>query len=108
MKPAAICAGVSYSDYGQMTLGEIRAVLEYSHNRDISKSEREQQLAAFVAFWGGYYSRFNVKMPQNIAKAFPYIFGQDGNSDGINVNNPQAGAEALKAWADRFNANKGR
>lgn len=88
-----------------MTFGEILALVEYHNKTEEAKAKAELQNLAFNAFWGGYYSRPNVRMPQTVLKAFPYLF--DRTDDGaIKAEHWQESKAALVAWADRFNSDK--
>lgn len=104
--PAAICAGVSVSDFKKMTIGEIENVLRYYNEREEARIKGEMQRTAFNAFWSGAFARTG-RLPRSAADAFPSIFDKEPGG-GINVKNWQQGADALRVWADRFNANKRR
>ncbi|MBO6301853.1 MAG: hypothetical protein J6N15_05405 [Ruminiclostridium sp.] len=101
MLPAAVKAGVSFSDFWKMTIGEISDVLEYHRKCEEEREKTETRRAAFISFWGGYYSRINVKMPQTVVKAFPEIFGRT-KGGGIKAENWQECERALMQIAANF------
>lgn len=103
--PEAISGGVSYSDYWHMTFGEILYFINYNRKKQEKQIECELQATAFNAYWGGYYSRPRVRMPETLPKAFPSLFGR--TSDGqIKAENWQESKRALSQFAELFNANK--
>ena len=83
--PRAIISGVSYSDFWEMTIGEINDVLTvYSEKEqrkvknmvEIAKAETQTMIesACISAYFGGYYSRRDVNFPRTICDAFPSVF----------------------------------
>lgn len=105
--PEALSAGVSYADYWHMTYGEILDFIDFSRHKYERMVEVDTQLSAFNAYWGGYYSKPQVRMPETLPKAFPSLFGR--TTDGqIRADNWQESERALLQIAERFNQNKRR
>ena len=48
--PCAIMAGVSYSDYWEMTIGEIKRVVMRYSERSSTEAETKLKIAAFTAY----------------------------------------------------------
>lgn len=88
-----------------MTLAEIESVLKAYYRQAEEKNRDEWQRAAFVAYFGGYYSRPNVKLPENVMRAFPSLFGRS-ESGGIKAENWQEGERALMQIARSFQSKK--
>lgn len=100
MLPAALYAGISYSDFWQMTLGEIKTFFKYAYKMEREKSDNEQRIAAFTAYYSGVYSQY--KPPRTLTRAFPSLFGRtsDGN---IKAENWRESQKALQQIAKNFN-----
>lgn len=84
-----------------MTVGEILSVIKFAGGR--AKAEQDSALmnAAFIAYYGGAYSRETIKLPTTIIKAFPSLFGR--TSDGmIKAENWQESYSALERIGRRF------
>ena len=90
-----------------MTLGEILDFIDYSRRKYERTIETDTQLAAFNAYWGGYYSKPRVRMPETVPKAFPWLFGRTADGQ-IKADNWQESERALRQIAERFNQNKRR
>lgn len=105
--PEALSAGLSYSDYWQMTLGEILDYIDFTRRKYERTIETDMQLTAFNAYWGGYYSKPQVRMPETLPKAFPSLFGRTADGQ-IKADNWQESERALRQIAERFNQNKRR
>lgn len=88
-----------------MTFGEILDFIDYNRKKQEKQIECELQATAFNAYWGGYYSRPRVKMPETLPKAFPALFGRTGDGQ-IKAENWQESERALRQIAERFSANK--
>ena len=105
--PEAISEGVSYTDYWQMTFGEIIDFIKFSRKKQEAEIESEMQKAAFTAYWSGAISRAGGRIPDCPQKMFPSLFGR--TSDGqIKAENWQESERALRQIAERFNQNKRR
>lgn len=88
-----------------MTLREIESVLTHYHKQAEDNDRYAWQRAAFVAYFGGYYSRPNVKLPESLVRAFPSLFGRS-ESGGIKAENWQEGERALMQIARSFQSKK--
>lgn len=102
--PVVLSAGVSFSDYRNMTLGEIKNVVEYNSKKNKSEAEYEaekwralrRELAAF-SYNIAVLSR--SKLPDSVQAAFPKLFGRTEDG-GIPADNWQA----CKAEMGKFRA----
>ena len=89
--PQALLVGISYSDFWKMTIGEIYDVLQANADRQKAEADERAELfklqakqaiqnAALTAYFGGYYSRSYVKLPETLRSAFPTIFDTEQQS----------------------------
>lgn len=101
--PLAMLAGCSYSDFWQMTFGEIQKFLEVASTKAKNEAHNALVNSAFTAYYGGAYSRENVQLPRKLQTAFPALFGytKDGQID-IEANADEA-ERAMEYWYKRFN-----
>lgn len=102
MMPAAICAGVSYSDFWRMTYGETANLVKFYF-------KHEKQITAFNAFWSGAWSQAR-DLPKSAPDAFPEIFDRESKVNGIKVENWQLSkvvmAERVKQFNEQHKKNK--
>ena len=107
MFPAAVSVGVSALDFWQMTVGEITSVLRYAGEKAEAEQRGEMINSAFIAYYGGAFSRMDIKLPRSIKTAFPELFGR--TSDGqIPVENWQEGYAAMENIKRQFEARQRR
>lgn len=76
-------------------------ILQANAEMQKAAAKSEVQNAAFNAYWGGYYSRPKVKLPETLARAFPGIFGRT-QGGGIKSENWQESEQALLQIAANF------
>lgn len=107
MLPAAVSAGVSVSDFRNMTVGEIASVLRYAGEKEEARQRGEMINSAFVAYYGGAYSRTDIKLPSTIKRAFPGLFGRTEDGQ-ISAENWQESYAALEQFGRQFEARKRR
>jgi hypothetical protein len=86
-----------------MTIGEIQDTLEFYNKREEVLLNVNMQRSAFIAYYGGAYSRQGVKLPSTIQKAFPSLFGRTDDGQ-IKAENWQESERALRQIAARFNS----
>lgn len=104
--PAVLSYGVSYSDFWQMTLREIRDCIKYATEKEKALLERKEKhgfmCAAFSAFFSGYYSRVST-FPSSLSEAFPSLFSlseeENKTDDGADP-----GERAFLMWAMMHNS----
>lgn len=113
--PAILNNGISYSDFWQMTIREIRDFSEFIIKKEKCQRECEKILverqekhdlfcAAMSAYYSALYGRIQPNyFPNTIAQAFPKLFGLDENGQ-IPAENWQAGKERMLAILERHNS----
>lgn len=95
-------AGISYTDFCQMSYGEIVSVVKAYTDREKRKSDAAVQTAAFSAYHGAYFSRVKAKaFPRSVSRAFPSLFGRS-ESGGISVENWQESKRAMARFAAAY------
>lgn len=99
--PEALLVGVSYSDFWQMTIGEIITVMERANKRE----KEEIKTRAALAYKTGVTARTDTRLPRSCAAAFPSLFGYAGDGQ-IRADNLEESERAMGAWFQRFNARK--
>lgn len=96
--PEALFAGISYSDYWLMTVGEITQVIERAAKRETE----EIKTRAALAYKTGVTARTDTRLPRTCAAAFPSLFGYAGDGQ-ILADNLEESERAMGAWFQRFN-----
>lgn len=100
--PFAIMAGVSYSDYWKMTIGEIKRVVMRYSERSSTEAETKLKLAAFTAYNTACCVRTRT-LPSSIEHTFPTLFGRTAEG-GIKAENWQEGKQAMERIAQMYNS----
>lgn len=100
--PVAIMAGVSYSDYWKMTIGEIRRVVQRYSEYVSAETDMKSKLAAFIAYNTACCVRTRA-LPSSIEQTFPALFGRTAEG-GIKVENWQEGKRAMERIVQMYNS----
>ena len=95
-------AGVGYSDYWKMTIGEMRRVAKHYSDYMNAKTEMQLKLSAFVAYNTARCSRAK-SLPSSIEHTFPTLFGRTAEG-GIKAENWQEGKQAMERIAQMYNS----
>lgn len=101
--PILLTKGISYSDFCQLTYGEMNTIAKKLMEEHEREEKSRMQNIACVSFFTAKFVRMEGQLPSTPAEIFPSLFGftHDGK---IPVENWQAGKERMKMLAAQMNA----
>ena len=82
-------------------------MLAYASDKAEAEHHNEAYNAAFIAYYGGAFSRLDMKLPSSMKKAFPELFGRTADGQ-IPVENWQEGYAAMENIRRQFEARQRR